>query len=494
MFVAQVIAEWTYHKGIDIIRAGIPSELRDNILQEVGFVAYESLVSGIEKGLEQKELISNVEEAVKNEFKTIIEKLYESRQISEEVAEKARVLSNIDSINDAVDTSEAIEQEDELIEFNKEDSDFEQKDYEGYYDTTGEYVPSSQEEMEMEEYRRNYYENMIKTEPNNPDNYVYLSNMAKNEHPQKAIEYLDKAFDLADDKEVIAYKRGLVKMSIYDGQGAIDDFKLSIEINPNYADSYYELGKLETVRDPLKAIEYFTKAIELQPDNADFYVARGQARYSGGSISGAQEDYKKALELNPDDEQIKTVLEMLENYETGDKDFNQEYQEITKYINENPNDPEGYYNRGYLQYRHEVDDEIVLSDINKAIELNPNYVDAYRVRTYVYEYSGEYDKLIAEYEKIIEIEPTYENYDYYIRYLNTYIENGAQKALKVIEKVFELFPDNAALYQLRGAIRYRLEDYDRAIADYKKAIELNPKNADWKRILKKIEQEQQENS
>ena len=56
-------------------------------------------------------------------------------------------------------------------------------------------------------------------------------------------------------------------------------------------------------------------------------------------------------------------------------------------------------------------------DFDKAIELNPNYIEARKYKTYIYERLGEYEKIISEYEKIIEIEPAIENYDFYLRYL-----------------------------------------------------------------------------
>ena len=230
------------------------------------------------------------------------------------------------------------------------------------------------------------------------------------------------------------------------------------------------------------------------PDSSVLYLSRGEAREKGGNIKGAKEDYKKALELNPEDDWAQYHLDCIESSENQEKEFNIEYEKSTKYIKDNPNDPDGYFNRGYLLYYNEVDDNIALSDFDKAIELNPNYIEARKYKTYIYERLGEYEKIISEYEKIIEIEPAIENYDFYLRYLNTYIENGSKIALKVCEKIFELFPASDKLYELRGSTYYNLKDYNNAISDYKKAVELCPKEDTWhmdylKMALKQIEQE-----
>ena len=167
------------------------------------------------------------------------------------------------------------------------------------------------------------------------------------------------------------------------------------------------------------------------------------------------------------------------------------YEELTKYILENPNDPEGYFNRGYMQSCYDVDKNIVLSDFDKAIELNPNYIDAIRYRMYIFEQMGEYEKTIDNCSKLVELEPVWDNYCLYIRYLVDYA-NEYQKALEICNKAFELFEPDAQIYNQRGSVFYNMKEYDKAIADYKKAVELNPEEDYWRVVLKQIEQEKQE--
>jgi len=64
-----------------------------------------------------------------------------------------------------------------------------------------------------------------------------------------------------------------------------------------------------------------------------------------------------------------------------------------------------------LQSCYDVDKEIILSDYDKAIKLNPNYIDTLRNRMYLHEQIGEYEKVIENCIKLIEPEPTWENYD-----------------------------------------------------------------------------------
>lgn len=189
-------------------------------------------------------------------------------------------------------------------------------------------------------------------------------------------------------------------------------------------------------------------------------------------------------EMNEDNSDFVETVDLKQ-----DKYFNQKYEEFTKFISDNPQNAYGYFSRGYLQYYNNVDNNIVLSDFDKAVDLNPDYLEAHKYRAYILEGLGDYEKLKAAHEKIIELEPSFENYDYYIRFLNTYYENGSKIALEVCKAVFDIFPISDLIYQLRGATYYYLKEYDKAIEDYKKAIELNPDEDIWLQILKQIEQE-----
>lgn len=64
---------------------------------------------------------------------------------------------------------------------------------------------------------------------------------------------------------------------------------------------HLELAK-EAIKagDVLTASVEATKAIEAEPDNYEAYVLRGQISMAFGDKTGAAEDLKRAVELNPD--------------------------------------------------------------------------------------------------------------------------------------------------------------------------------------------------
>ena len=150
-----------------------------------------------------------------------------------------------------------------------------------------------------------------------------------------------------------------------------------------------------------------------------------------------------------------------------------------------------YYNRAGTHYiNHEY--EAQLEDLNKAIELDPNMAEAYRMRGILYASNlpvqrGGYEKAIADYTRCLEIKPNdaparwnrATNYasirqpDQAIADWTVYIEGETDFSHTAEGRDKSL----AGAYFWRGQV-YQLykRDYSNAIADYTAALQLNPSN------------------
>ena len=97
-----------------------------------------------------------------------------------------------------------------------------------------------------------------------------------------------------------------------------------------------------------------------------------------------------------------------------------------------------HYNRGLVK-ANSRDFNGAITDYNKAIELNPNYAEAYKGRGWAHHGLKQYVAAIKDYSKAIELKP-----------------------------------DFALAYNNRGLAKANSRDFNRAITDYNKAIELKP--------------------
>lgn len=96
--ITQLIGEWTFHKSIDLIRGGIPPELREGVLQKVAFTVFEIAKQAISKNLPQEKVIEVIEIQVRNAYKAAVEDLKSKGKINESTAKNAESQSNIDNM------------------------------------------------------------------------------------------------------------------------------------------------------------------------------------------------------------------------------------------------------------------------------------------------------------------------------------------------------------------------------------------------------------
>jgi tetratricopeptide (TPR) repeat protein len=99
--------------------------------------------------------------------------------------------------------------------------------------------------------------------------------------------------------------RGQSKLESGDIQGAIDDFDLAIEINPDEALAYLYQGKAKlSLGDIQAAINNYDRTIVINPDYALAYFHRGNAKSDLEDLAGALADYDRAIELNLENDQL----------------------------------------------------------------------------------------------------------------------------------------------------------------------------------------------
>ena len=146
--------------------------------------------------------------------------------------------------------------------------------------------------------------------------------------------------------------------------------------------------------------------------------------------------------------------------------------EYSSAIELKPDYAEAYNRRGFA-YNDLGEHLKAIADYDKAIALKPDYAEAYNNRGYEYSDLGEHLKAIAEFNKAIALKP-----DYAEAYSNRgceYSDLGEHlKAIADFNKAIALKPDYAEAYSNRGCEYSDLGEHLKAIADFNKAIALKP--------------------
>ena len=136
-------------------------------------------------------------------------------------------------------------------------------------------------------------------------------------------------------------------------------------------------------------------------------------------------------------------------------------------------------NHGILgtDYLNKCRFDLAITELNKAIELNPSLAPAYASRGGAYAKKSQYDSAIADLNRAIELDPSLAM-AYYDLGRNVYLNMGKCKlAIANLNKAIELActPEQAYIaYTGRGLAYGAEEQWNLGIVDLNKAIELAP--------------------
>jgi len=137
---------------------------------------------------------------------------------------------------------------------------------------------------------------------------------------------------------------------------------------------------------------------------------------------------------------------------------------------------EDYYNQGidYAKLQQYTD---AVASYDKAIQINPDYSNAWYNRGNALLNLGKYDDAVASYDKVVKIDPQYSD-----AWVNRGVTLGKlgryDDAIASYDKAIQINPNDADAWYNRGNAFLYLDRYDDAVASYDKAIQINPQYAD----------------
>lgn len=98
MMITQIIAEWSFHKSVDLINSGIPRQYWDPIMQKIALTIFEVSKNAFRQNVPQEQALEAIEHHVRNTYVNAIEELKKRNLIDDELMEKAVNQSNIDAM------------------------------------------------------------------------------------------------------------------------------------------------------------------------------------------------------------------------------------------------------------------------------------------------------------------------------------------------------------------------------------------------------------
>ena len=246
----------------------------------------------------------------------------------------------------------------------------------------------------------------------------------------------------------------------------------------------YFLGKqrmaLRTTQHVAEAVEHFQHAIELDPEFALAYVGLAdsylmQAHYGNMTMVAMVEKgepvIKKALELDERSGEAHTSLAALQEFRN---EFAKSEQTFKRALELNPNYATAYHWYGELLINQldRVDEAAALG--KKAAELDP-LSPAININLGIYlDVQGSFDEALAQYKRVIEIEPGFAAVYPIIGYIFWESYGRLAEAMPWFEKAVSVSPASPNYPAYLGMLRLDLGDDMEAGRRITKALELGP--------------------
>jgi tetratricopeptide (TPR) repeat protein len=185
-----------------------------------------------------------------------------------------------------------------------------------------------------------------------------------------AAELLARAVEVDPTFGLAHYHLGSAHMALQNRWKAAAQFRAATQVDQSLPEPYKALGDI-FMSSPRRlydqAIEAYTRAITLRPTYAEAHVGLGDAKAAKNEHEAAIGHYQKALAIDPLNARVHFSLAKI------------------------------YYNEKGLYFE-------AVNAYQKAIDLDPYFVEARMGLGETYEEKGLYKDAIAEYKKVIEVD------------------------------------------------------------------------------------------
>jgi tetratricopeptide (TPR) repeat protein len=274
--------------------------------------------------------------------------------------------------------------------------------------------------------------------------------------------------------------------------------------NKDSAQFYFKKGVEEnTAKLYAVAAKDFDKAIHFNPDFTEAYIANGKANLSMRIIGKAQENFAKAYELDPknneviyqlatltfNNRQFQKAIDLAQkcvncdnaSYILGMSYYNlEDYGKAEKYLKDalskNDKNAEAAYTLGhtYLELENE---KSAISQYQKAVELEPTRSQwSYELGLIFYN-QNDFKSALKYFDLAVNNGYNKTN-DYFENYGFAQIYSGdSENGIKTLNTVMERKPNNKELLNNIAHALYETKKYNEALNYFQKLLDLNPKDA-----------------
>ncbi|HQP11152.1 MAG TPA: tetratricopeptide repeat protein, partial [Candidatus Omnitrophota bacterium] len=229
---------------------------------------------------------------------------------------------------------------------------------------------------------------------------------------------------------------------------ALKAFKTAVQLNPDFAEAYYNLGNVYSdLGQPSDAMKAYKLAVRLNPNFAEAHYNLGLAYTACGQYVEAIKVYQSAVRLDS---------------------------HMT----------EAHFNLGRAYFAvHQYPEAI--KAYQRAIQLNPGFAPSYNSLGITYNTTGQSSEAIKAFETAIRLDSgfaiAYNNLG------NAYLAlNQSAEAIHAYQTAIQRNPNDVNFHYNLGVVYSRIKKYQPAIAAFREANRINPRYADARNALEQV--------
>ncbi len=277
-----------------------------------------------------------------------------------------------------------------------------------------------------------------------------------------------------------------------------------IDNNPTDADLYTKRSEYYIKNRQLEnAFADALKALKLDSNSSKRYNFLSDIYFMKGDFESSEDLLEKALVKNPND--VEAVMKLAEL-----SLYYKRYSELNSYIDRaltiDQRNPKAHLLKGF-GYIEQKDTTIAIREFQLAVDQDPKYYEAYiqlglifhrkmnklaldyynnalNVRpqsteamyniAMFYQDSKNFDKALDEYKMILQIDSKHTNATHNIGWIQLEIKKNYPEAINYFSQSIKSDSTFVNAYFNRGLTYERMNNFNSAIADYKKTLQINP--------------------
>ncbi|MFC1523488.1 tetratricopeptide repeat protein [Thermodesulfobacteriota bacterium] len=221
----------------------------------------------------------------------------------------------------------------------------------------------------------------------------------------------------------------------------------------------------------ISAVSLWSDVVQKSPNLARPHINLGKALVIDKQFQAAEKHLKRGIELEPEISHayinLAALLDKMGRYQES---LTMSELALTK---KDPDEARIHHNMAIV-YRKLNDHHRAVTEINRALEINPYFSDAYVTLGGIYGLSGFHEKAVQLFFKAIEID---QHNGYAYQNLGTAYDrmNRLDESVRAYETALQKSnADPVKVHNNLGIVYWRMNQYDKSIDEARKALSLDP--------------------